>query len=227
MSSGPIARLGREDFNRPTLHVARDLLGKVIAVRAGGGRVRRGMIVETEAYRGPRDLASHAAGGRRTRRVEPLYGEGGTVYVYLVYGIHWLLNFATAGAGLPEGVLIRGVLADPDGDSRLVLRTGPRHAAPRDRSAPTTAMTSPSRSASGWRTAGRGSRTGRSAADRALASIMQGPTGPRGHGDCGSNEETARAREHPCRSAVKIRHTDWNEPGRHDGSPSPDPRALR
>ena len=124
MSSGPVARLGREDFNRPTLHVARDLLGKVIAVRAGGGRVRRGMIVETEAYRGPRDLASHAAGGRRTRRVEPLYGEGGTVYVYLVYGIHWLLNFATAGAGLPEGVLIRGVLADPDGDSRLVSGPG-------------------------------------------------------------------------------------------------------
>ena len=124
MSSGPVARLGRDDFNRPTLHVARDLLGKVIAVRASRGRVRRGMIVETEAYRGPRDLASHAAGGRRTRRVEPLYGEGGPVYVYLVYGIHWLLNFATAGADLPEGVLIRGILADPDGDARLVSGPG-------------------------------------------------------------------------------------------------------
>ena len=124
MSSGQVARLGRDDFNRPTLQVAHDLLGKIIAVRAGRGRIRRGMIVETEAYRGPRDLASHAAGGRRTRRVEPLYGEGGTVYVYLVYGIHWLLNFATAGAGLPEGVLIRGVLADPDGERSIVSGPG-------------------------------------------------------------------------------------------------------
>jgi DNA-3-methyladenine glycosylase len=124
MSAGPVARLGRDDFNRPTLQVARELLGKVIAVRGRRGEVRRGMIVETEAYRGPRDLASHAAGGRRTRRVEPLYGEGGTVYVYLVYGIHWLLNFATAGAGLPEGVLVRGVLADPDGERSLVSGPG-------------------------------------------------------------------------------------------------------
>jgi DNA-3-methyladenine glycosylase len=68
------------------------------------------MIAETEAYRGPKDLASHAAGGRRTPRVEPLYGEGGTVYVYFVYGMHWLLNFSTAGKGRPEGVLIRGVV---------------------------------------------------------------------------------------------------------------------
>ena len=69
------------------------------------------MITEVEAYKGPRDLASHARGGRRTRRVEPLYGEGGTTYVYLVYGLHWLLNFSTAGADRPEAVLVRGVLA--------------------------------------------------------------------------------------------------------------------
>jgi DNA-3-methyladenine glycosylase len=103
-------RLGREAFNRPTLVVARDLLGKFI-VHAQGGRCRSAMITEVEAYKGPHDLASHARGGRRTARVEPLYGDGGTTYVYLVYGLHWLLNFATAGAGRPEAVLVRGVLA--------------------------------------------------------------------------------------------------------------------
>ena len=104
------ARLERDAFNRPTLTVARELLGKFIVHRHGRG-IRSAMITEVEAYKGPQDLASHARGGRRTRRVEPLYGEGGTIYVYLVYGMHWLLNFATAGAGRPEAVLVRGVLA--------------------------------------------------------------------------------------------------------------------
>ena len=104
-----IRRLGRRAFNRPTLRVARELLGKFI-VRSWRGRRLSAMIAETEAYKGPKDLASHAAGGRRTPRVEPLYGEGGTVYVYFVYGMHWLLNFSTAGEGRPEGVLIRGVV---------------------------------------------------------------------------------------------------------------------
>lgn len=104
-----IRRLDRRAFNRPTLRVARDLLGKFI-VRTRRGRRLSAMIAETEAYRGPKDLASHAAGGRRTPRVEPLYGEGGTVYVYFVYGMHWLLNFSTAGEGRPEGVLIRGIV---------------------------------------------------------------------------------------------------------------------
>jgi DNA-3-methyladenine glycosylase len=102
-------RLDRAAFDQPTLTVARDLLGKFI-VRRHGGREIAAMITETEAYKGPRDRASHAFGGRRTARVEPLYGDGGTAYVYLVYGMHWLLNFSTAGAGNPEGVLIRGIL---------------------------------------------------------------------------------------------------------------------
>ena len=67
------------------------------------------MIAEVEAYRGPMDRASHAHGGRRTPRVEPLYRDGGTAYVYLVYGLHWLLNFSTVGANIPEGVLVRAV----------------------------------------------------------------------------------------------------------------------
>jgi DNA-3-methyladenine glycosylase len=99
-------RLDRGVFNRPTLQVARDLLGKFI-VRNDRGRRLSAMITEVEAYRGPRDRACHAYGGRRTPRVEPLYGDGGTVYVYLVYGMHWLLNFSTAGAEKPEGVLVR------------------------------------------------------------------------------------------------------------------------
>jgi DNA-3-methyladenine glycosylase len=82
------------------------------------------MITEVEAYKGPQDRACHTYGGRRTPRVEPLYGEGGTVYVYLVYGMHWLLNFSTAGDGKPEGVLIRGILADPAGKRQVVVGPG-------------------------------------------------------------------------------------------------------
>jgi DNA-3-methyladenine glycosylase len=104
-------RLDREFFNRPTLRVARQLLGKFIVRRCGERRMSA-MITEVEAYKGPRDRACHAYGGRRTPRVEPLYGEGGTAYVYFIYGVHWMLNFSTAGKGKPEGVLIRGVLPD-------------------------------------------------------------------------------------------------------------------
>ena len=82
------------------------------------------MITEVEAYKGPRDRAAHTHAGRRTPRVEPLYGDGGTVYVYLVYGMHWLLNFSTAGHGIPEGVLIRAVLVDPAGDATSLVGPG-------------------------------------------------------------------------------------------------------
>src|SRR5512143_1424479 len=82
-------RLDRSAYDRPTLEVARDLLGKFI-VRPSRGGCFEAMSSEVEAYKGPRVLASHAARGRRTPRVEPLYGAGGTVYVYLVYGLHWM-----------------------------------------------------------------------------------------------------------------------------------------
>src|SRR5688572_32821052 len=104
------ARLERDVFNRPTLTVARDLLGKFI-VHRHGRRIRSAMITEVEAYKGPQDLASHARGGRRTRRVEPLYGERGTTYVYLAYSLHWLLNIATAGAARTQAAMRRGALA--------------------------------------------------------------------------------------------------------------------
>jgi DNA-3-methyladenine glycosylase len=118
-----VVRLGRESFNRPTLTVARDLLGKFI-VHLHGGRSLSAMITEVEAYKGPQDLASHARLGRRTARVEPLYRDGGTAYVYLVYGMHWLLNFSTVGEGKPEGVLVRGVLAGTAASPELVAGPG-------------------------------------------------------------------------------------------------------
>jgi len=116
-------RLTRASFNLPTLRVSRDLLGKFI-VRRHRGRELAAMVTEVEAYKGPRDRAAHTFGGRRTARVEALYGDGGTAYVYLVYGIHWLLNFSTAGAGTPEGVLIRGVLTADHAKPRLVSGPG-------------------------------------------------------------------------------------------------------
>jgi len=118
-----LKRLDRAAFNQPTLRVARELLGKFI-VRRYRGRRLSAMITEVEAYRGPRDRACHAYGGRRTPRVEPLYGDGGTLYVYLVYGVHWLLNFSTAGKGRPEGVLVRAILAEDDGGNKHVVGPG-------------------------------------------------------------------------------------------------------
>jgi DNA-3-methyladenine glycosylase len=116
-------RLTRASFNLPTLRVSRDLLGKFI-VRRHRGRQLAAMITEVEAYKGPRDRAAHTFGGRRTARVEPLYADGGTAYVYLVYGMHWLLNFSTAGAGTPEGVLIRGVLTADGAAPALISGPG-------------------------------------------------------------------------------------------------------
>ena len=116
-------RLARADFNRPTLDVARALLGKVIVRRVDRVEIA-GMISEVEAYKGPLDRAAHTWGGRRTSRVLPLYGDGGTIYVYLVYGVHWLLNFSTAGSDIPEGVLIRGLLAETASGVRRIHGPG-------------------------------------------------------------------------------------------------------
>jgi DNA-3-methyladenine glycosylase len=123
MDGATRTRLTRASFNLPTLGVSRDLLGKFI-VRRHRGRELAAMITEVEAYKGPRDRAAHTFGGRRTARVEPLYGDGGTAYVYLVYGMHWLLNFSTAGAGVPEGVLIRGILTADHAKPRLLSGPG-------------------------------------------------------------------------------------------------------
>jgi len=104
-------KLIRYFFNRPTLTVAKELLGKYLARRLGNGKVLAGKIIETEAYIGSKDKASHAFGGKRTERNQAEWLTGGHVYIYLVYGRYWQLNFSTAGAGRPECVLIRALEA--------------------------------------------------------------------------------------------------------------------
>jgi len=102
-------KLDRSFYTRPNVvHIARELLGKVLVTEIGGERTA-GTISETEAYAGSIDRASHAFGGRRTQRNEPMYGIGGTAYVYLCYGIHHLFNVVTNVAGFPHAVLIRAV----------------------------------------------------------------------------------------------------------------------
>ena len=87
--------------------ISRDLIGKVLCTRIGA-TVTKAIITETEAYAGITDKASHAYGGRRTRRTEPMYGPGGTVYVYLCYGIHHLFNVVTNETDIPHAILVRG-----------------------------------------------------------------------------------------------------------------------
>ena len=121
-SSVPV-RLDHDFFARPTLDVSRALLGKCL-VRRDVDRTTTALITEVEAYRAPRDAASHAYRGRRTQRVEPLYGPPGTLYIYLVYGLHWLLNIATVAPEVPEGILVRGVVLDPWTEPRLAIGPG-------------------------------------------------------------------------------------------------------
>jgi len=90
------------------VQIARELLGKVLVTNIDG-KHSAGMIVETEAYAGAGDKASHAYGNRRTRRTEVMFAEGGVAYVYLCYGIHHLLNVVTNIADVPHAVLIRGL----------------------------------------------------------------------------------------------------------------------
>lgn len=98
--------LQAEFFQRDCLEVAPDLIGKILVHRLPNGKELRERITETEAYRGEEDLACHAAKGR-TKRSEMLYREAGTVYIYLCYGVHHLLNVVTGKENQPQGVLFR------------------------------------------------------------------------------------------------------------------------
>ena len=100
--------LSRAFFGRPADRVARDLLGRRLVVRGADGRLTRHVVVETEAYLGAHDLACHAARGM-TPRNAVMFGPAGIWYVYLCYGMHWMLNVVTGPRGVPAAVLIRGV----------------------------------------------------------------------------------------------------------------------
>ena len=98
----------RSFYLRETCDVARDLLGKEL-VRVHPEGTASGVIIETEAYRGVDDKASHAFGGRPSRRTAVMFEEGGFAYVYLIYGMYWCLNITTREQGVPECVLIRAL----------------------------------------------------------------------------------------------------------------------
>ncbi len=112
--------LPRAYFNRPTITVARSLIGKYL-VRMIDGRILAGKIVEVEAYVGPQDEACHASKGR-TQRTEVMFGPAGVAYVYLIYGMYYCLNVVTEREEFPSAVLIRAIELDEaliDGPGRL------------------------------------------------------------------------------------------------------------
>jgi DNA-3-methyladenine glycosylase len=111
-------RLQKSYFQNPdTLFLAKDLIGKTLVRNFEGDSIFRSRIIETEAYMGSEDLACHASKGR-TPRTEIMYAEGGVVYVYLIYGRYWLLNFVTGIKDHPHAILIRGI-EDCSGPGRI------------------------------------------------------------------------------------------------------------
>lgn len=100
--------LGPSFFQRPTLRVAKDLLGKTLVRRPSRKKVQRAQIVDVEAYIGQEDRACHAGRGR-TPRTEVMFWPGGAIYVYLIYGLHHCLNLVTEREDFPAAVLIRGI----------------------------------------------------------------------------------------------------------------------
>ena len=109
-------------FDQPADRVARELLGAWLVVRAADGRLTRHMVFETEAYLGAHDLACHGSRGL-TKRNATMFGPAGHWYVYLCYGMHWMLNIVTGKEGVPAAVLIRGV-GEHVGPGRLTKALG-------------------------------------------------------------------------------------------------------
>lgn len=121
MNTSNGTKLGYPFFHRACLDVARDLVGKVIVRKTPEGEIRL-RISETEAYCGEADTACHAHKGR-TKRTEVMYAGAGTVYIYLCYGMHWLMNIVTGEENDPQAVLIRACLEAP-GPGRLTKKLG-------------------------------------------------------------------------------------------------------
>ena len=100
-------KLPLEFYTRDVLSVAPELPGKTLTVRMPGGEIVRNVITEVEAYRGSEDKACHASKGR-TARTEIMYHEGGNLYMYLIYGMYWMLNIVTGKEDEPQAILVRG-----------------------------------------------------------------------------------------------------------------------
>lgn len=118
-----LTEAGRAFFRRSTVRVARDLVGAWIA-RRWRSRWYGARIVETEAYLGPKDRAAHSWNGRRTTRVEPMYADGGHLYVFLVYGMHRCANVVTRSEGVAEAVLLRAAEGSKGAPARLLAGPG-------------------------------------------------------------------------------------------------------
>jgi len=104
-----MVKLGREFFQQEdVVQVSKDLLGKYLITNIQNIKTQ-GLIIETEAYAGVKDKASHAYNGRRTARTETMYQEGGIAYIYLCYGLHHLLNVVTNVKNVPHAILIRSI----------------------------------------------------------------------------------------------------------------------
>jgi DNA-3-methyladenine glycosylase len=102
------SRVSREFYVRDVLEVTPELIGKYVCRQFEDGTVQRFQILEAEAYRGEEDRACHASKGR-TARTDIMYAEGGHVYVFLIYGMYWMLNIVTGVKDHPEAALIRGI----------------------------------------------------------------------------------------------------------------------
>jgi len=118
MKKVPLSFYNRKDV----VQIAKELLGKIIVTHFDGA-ITSGRIVETEAYVGIIDKASHSYAGKRTARNEHMYSAGGTAYIYICYGMHQMLNIVTNEKGIPDAVLIRGI--EPlKGIDIMLKRTG-------------------------------------------------------------------------------------------------------
>ena len=106
-----------EYFRQDTISLAKNLIGKWIVTKIDGKEVKA-QISETEAYLGVIDSACHTYKGKRTPRTEPMWNDGGTIYIYLCYGLHYLLNIVSKNVGEPEAVLIRATL-EANGPAKL------------------------------------------------------------------------------------------------------------